>query len=101
MQEKLLAVQRNVSGALDYLQDGLNRRQDVASVRALLEIMQDTAHVMAKVGHPQACPPPVLPSLSVPNLNACPHMRCRGWHMQAARSRTCASAKALKWIPLL
>ena len=71
MQEKLLAVRSNVSGALDYLQDGLNQRQDVASFRALLEVMQDTAHVMAKVGHPQACPPPVLPSLSVPILNAC------------------------------
>ena len=45
-------MRSNVSGALDYLQDGLNRRQDVASVRALLEVMQDTAHVMAKVGHP-------------------------------------------------
>ena len=49
-QDKLLGVRTNVSGALDYLRDGLNRRQDVASVRALLEIMQDAAHVMAKVG---------------------------------------------------
>ena len=65
-------MRSNVSGALDYLQDGLNRRQDVASVRALLEVMQDTAHVMAKVGHPQACSPPVLPFLSVPKFNACP-----------------------------
>lgn len=48
-QENLLKVRNNVSGALDYLQDGLKRRQDVASVRSLLEIMQDTAHVMAKV----------------------------------------------------
>jgi len=48
-QEKLLAVKNNVSGALDYLRGGLSRRQDVASVRALLEVMQDTAHVMAKV----------------------------------------------------
>lgn len=48
-QDKLLGVRNNVSGALDYLRDGLNRRQDVASVRALLEVMQDAAHVMAKV----------------------------------------------------
>ena len=48
-QDKLLGVRTSVSGALDYLRDGLNRRQDVASVRALLEIMQDAAHVMAKV----------------------------------------------------
>ena len=39
----------NVSGGLDYLRDGLSRRQDVASIRAQLEVMQDAAHVMAKV----------------------------------------------------
>ena len=48
-QNKLLAVRNSVSGALDYLRDGLSRRQDLASVRALLEVMQDAAHVMAKV----------------------------------------------------
>ena len=48
-QDKLLAVRDSVSGALDYLRDGLNRRQDVASIRALLEVMQDAGHVMAKV----------------------------------------------------
>ena len=42
-------MRKNVSGALQYLQDGLKRRQDIAAVRALLEVMQDTAHVMAKV----------------------------------------------------
>ncbi|CAL5225978.1 g8780 [Coccomyxa viridis] len=47
--DKLLAVRDSVSGALDYLRDGPNRRQDVASIRALLEVMQDDAHVMAKV----------------------------------------------------
>ena len=48
-QDKLLAVRDSVSGALDYLRDGPNRRQDVASIRALLEVMQDAAHVMAKI----------------------------------------------------
>ena len=48
-QDRLLAVRDSVSGALDYLRDGLNRRQDVASVRALLEVTQDAAHVMANV----------------------------------------------------
>ena len=42
-------MRSNVSGALQYLQDGLKRRQDIAAVRALLEVMQDTAHVIAKV----------------------------------------------------
>ena len=42
-------MRSNVSGALQHLQDGLRRRQDIAAVRALLEVMQDTAHVMAKV----------------------------------------------------
>ena len=54
-QDKLLAVRNSVSGALDYLRDGLNRRQDVASVRALLEVMQDAAHVMAKVALTTEC----------------------------------------------
>ncbi len=71
MQEKLLAVRSTVSGALEYLQDGLDRRQDVASVRALLEVMQDAAHVMAKVDHPQACLNSVSPFLCVPGYFAC------------------------------
>ena len=84
VQDKLLAVRSKVSGALDYLQDGLNRRQDVASVRALLEVMQDTAHVMAKVGHPQACHPLYYLLCLYPISILARHMHCRGWRMQAA-----------------
>lgn len=49
MQDKLLAVRGEVTAALDALKEGLERRQGVASAKALLELMQDTAHVMSKV----------------------------------------------------
>ncbi len=49
MQEKLLGVRGEVTAALDALREGLERRQSVASAKALLELMQDTAHVMSKV----------------------------------------------------
>ena len=39
-----------MTGALGALRKGLERRQTVAAARALLELMQDTAHVMSKVG---------------------------------------------------
>jgi AmiR/NasT family two-component response regulator len=42
-------VRGQLVAALDALRDGLERRKDVASARALLELMQDTAHVMSKV----------------------------------------------------
>jgi hypothetical protein len=44
-----------VIGALDALNEGLERRKSVASARSLLELMQDTAHVMSKV--PSFWPP--------------------------------------------
>lgn len=34
---------------LDALNQGLQKRQQAAKVKALLELMQDTAHVMSKV----------------------------------------------------
>ena len=47
-QAKLVDVREEVTGALGTLRDGLDRRQTAASTRALLELMQDTAHVMGK-----------------------------------------------------
>ena len=38
-----------MTDALGALREGLERRQTVAAARALLELMQDTAHVMSKV----------------------------------------------------
>ncbi|CAL8471248.1 g10790 [Coccomyxa elongata] len=49
IKDKLLAVRGEVTAALDALKEGLERRQSVASAKALLELMQDTAHVMSKV----------------------------------------------------
>lgn len=48
-QDKLLGVRGDVTAALDALKEGLERRQSVASAKALLELMQDVAHVMSKV----------------------------------------------------
>ena len=50
--EKLAAVGGSLQGELDALGQGLRRRQETAAARALLELMQDTAHVMAKVCSP-------------------------------------------------
>lgn len=50
MQERLLAAQKAVQAELTALDQGLQRRQQAAKVKALLELMQDTAHVMSKVG---------------------------------------------------
>ncbi|KAL4443325.1 hypothetical protein ABPG75_011062 [Micractinium tetrahymenae] len=62
LQEKLEAVRSSVAGASAELQSGLARRQAVAAARALLELMQDTAHVMSKVdkllGEVRASPAP-------------------------------------------
>ena len=52
VQDKLLGVRGEVTAALDALKEGLERRQSVASAKALLELMQDTAHVMSKVCTP-------------------------------------------------
>jgi hypothetical protein len=48
-QEKLEAVRDSIGGQVGELQTGLQRRQAVAAARELLELMQDTAHVMSKV----------------------------------------------------
>ncbi|PRW51049.1 conserved oligomeric Golgi complex subunit 2 [Chlorella sorokiniana] len=49
LQEKLEAVRSAISEQAGELASGLQRRQAVAEARALLELMQDTAHVMSKV----------------------------------------------------
>ncbi|KAL4854271.1 Conserved oligomeric Golgi complex subunit 2 [Chlorella vulgaris] len=49
LQEKLEAVRDSIGGQVGELQSGLQRRQAVAAARELLELMQDTAHVMSKV----------------------------------------------------
>ncbi|EFN56656.1 hypothetical protein CHLNCDRAFT_57543 [Chlorella variabilis] len=49
LQEKLEAARGGIAGQAAELQSGLQRRQTVAAARALLELMQDTAHVMSKV----------------------------------------------------
>ena len=50
MQDRLLAAQKAVQAELTALNQGLQKRQQAAKVKALLELMQDTAHVMSKVG---------------------------------------------------
>ncbi|KAL3155163.1 hypothetical protein ABBQ32_013104 [Trebouxia sp. C0010 RCD-2024] len=49
LKERLLAAQKAVQAELTALDQGLQRRQQAAKVKALLELMQDTAHVMSKV----------------------------------------------------
>ncbi len=49
MQERLGAVAGAVAAELEALQGGLQRRAEVAAARAMLDLMQDTAHVMSKV----------------------------------------------------
>ena len=49
MQDKLLSAQAAVRSELEALNKGLEKRQQAAKVKALLELMQDTAHVMSKV----------------------------------------------------
>ena len=85
-QDKLLAVRDSVSGALDYLRDGLNRRQDVASIRALLEVMQDAAHVMAKVAPKTA---DAIPEMAIDTCRQACTGSCifsQGWYRLAAES---------------
>lgn len=48
VQERLLAAQEAVQAELTALNQGLQKRQQAARVKALLELMQDTAHVMSK-----------------------------------------------------
>eukprot|EP00891_Asterochloris_glomerata_P006880 jgi/Astpho2/6880/Aster-07879 len=49
LKEKLQAVHAAVQAELNLLNEGLQRRQQAAAAKALLELMQDTAHAMAKV----------------------------------------------------
>ena len=55
LQERLEAVRGAVAGQAHELEQGLQRRQGVAAARELLELLQDTAHIMSKVGHPAWC----------------------------------------------
>ena len=48
-QEKLEGVQKAVQGELNELNAGLQRRNDVAAARGILDLLQDTAHVASKV----------------------------------------------------
>lgn len=49
LKDKLISAQAAVQSELNALNQGLQRRQQAAKVKALLELMQDTAHVMSKV----------------------------------------------------
>lgn len=49
IKDKIVAAQAAVQSELDALNQGLQKRQQAAKVKALLELMQDTAHVMSKV----------------------------------------------------
>lgn len=49
LQDQLTVAQAAVQSELDALNQGLQKRQQAAKVKALLELMQDTAHVMSKV----------------------------------------------------
>ena len=49
VQERLTAAQAAVQSELDVLNQCLQKRQQAAKVKALLKLMQDTAHVMSKV----------------------------------------------------
>lgn len=50
IQESLTSAQEAVQSELNVLNQGLQKRQQAAKVKALLKLMQDTAHVMSKVG---------------------------------------------------
>ena len=47
--EKLQAARSSLHHELDALAQGLAMRQETAAARALLELMQNTAHTMSKV----------------------------------------------------
>uniref|UniRef100_A0A061S4J7 Conserved oligomeric Golgi complex subunit 2 n=1 Tax=Tetraselmis sp. GSL018 TaxID=582737 RepID=A0A061S4J7_9CHLO len=49
LRERLVEVQGTVKAELDKLQDGLQRRKDVATARTILDLLQDAAHVASKV----------------------------------------------------
>lgn len=51
VQERLTSAQEAVQSELNVLNQGLQKRQQAAKVKALLKLMQDTAHVMSKVGN--------------------------------------------------
>ena len=67
LQDKIIAAQAAVQSELDALKQGLQKRQQAAKVKALLELMQDTAHVMSKV-----CTLNILRIYSVPLLKMGP-----------------------------
>ena len=50
MQARIPKVPAPLEAELGTLNEGLQRRQLIAASRALLELMQDTAHVMTKAG---------------------------------------------------
>lgn len=50
MQGSIGKVAASLEAELGTLNEGLQRRQLIAASRALLELMQDTAHVMTKAG---------------------------------------------------
>lgn len=83
-------MRNNVSGALQCLQDGLKRRQDIAAVRALLEVMQDTAHVMAKVSIGLL---PCRPALGPPTPPA-----LRGRHGKAEGDASASEGGGDTWV---
>lgn len=49
LQNSVGNVAASVEAELSTLSEGLKRRQLIAATRSLLELMQDTAHVMNKV----------------------------------------------------
>lgn len=49
IQEGLGTVQGAVSGELEALQEGLNKRQAAAATRTQLQLLRDTAHAQSKV----------------------------------------------------
>lgn len=49
LKDKLSKVEEGVRGELEALNQGLERRKDVATARSLLELMQEVAYVVSKV----------------------------------------------------
>ena len=48
--ERVAGVRGSLQAELDALGEGLRLRQEAAAARGLLELMQDMAHTMSKVG---------------------------------------------------
>lgn len=92
VQERLSAAQEAVQAELTALNQGLQKRQQAAKVKALLELMQDTAHVMSKAS------PSMVLSLCCPALpcfvtitkyihhcitlrRKCKFLQCNDWYV--------------------